>query len=83
MAIGATPRQVFSLIFRRGFLTVVSGLGSGLIAAGICLRWLPDAVNIAPLWIAIALVTLTATFACWIPSRRATAIDPSSALREE
>jgi predicted permease len=89
MALGATPRAVHALIFRQGFITVAIGLALGLgialpllhvlrsLLAGLELR------NAAYLWIAIALVTLTAGIACWLPARRATKIDPMSALRQE
>ncbi len=84
MAIGATPNQVFSLIFRQGFITVALGLALGLAAAFVCIRTLHlESGHIAYIWIAAALVTVAAGFACWIPARRATAIDPTSALRQE
>lgn len=89
MAIGATPRSVLSLIFRQGFLTVAIGLVGGLAAALISLRFLRSLLpgiepgHPASLWIAAALVTITAGIACWIPARRATRTDPMSALRQE
>ena len=89
IAMGATPRNVFSLIFRQGLLTVAIGLALGLGAALVCMRPLESRLagletgHAAPLWIAACLVTVTAGIACWIPARRATATDPIAALRDE
>jgi putative ABC transport system permease protein len=89
MAVGATPGDVFSLIFQQGFLTVAIGLGIGLGAAWISIRSLRsvlaglDSGDPAYVWIAASLVTITAGIACWIPARRATRTDPISALRQE
>ena len=89
MAIGATPRNIVSLVFRQGFVTVAIGLALGLGAAPLAMRALGsvttglDAAH--PFFIALAamLVTVTGAAACWVPARRATRIDPMSALREE
>jgi putative ABC transport system permease protein len=84
MAVGATPAQVLSLIFRQGFVTVAVGLAVGLGAALICIRALHlESGHAASVFIAAALVTLSAGFACWFPARRATGTDPMSALRQE
>lgn len=89
MAVGATPGNVFSLIFRQGFLTVAIGLALGLGAALVSMRFLQSRLpglepgHPASIWIAAALVTTTAGIACWIPARRATRTDPISALRQE
>jgi len=42
-----------------------------------------ESANPSHIWIATGLVALTAGIACWIPARRATRIDPMSALRQE
>jgi putative ABC transport system permease protein len=89
MAVGATPGNVFSLIFRQGFVTVAIGLAIGLGAAWFCMFFMRSVVaGIEPghtgfVWMAAALVTGTAGMACWIPARRATGTDPMAALREE
>jgi putative ABC transport system permease protein len=89
MAVGATPANVFSLIFRQGFLTVAIGLAVGMSASWVCLRSLRgllpglESDQALYLWIAAALVTVAAGIACWVPARRATRTDPISALRQE
>jgi len=88
MAVGATPRRIHALIFRQGFLAVAGGLALGLAASLVLLRalrgWLAGLeANPTQVLIAISVVTLAAAIACWIPSRRATRIDPMSALRSE
>lgn len=88
MAVGATPLRIHALIFGQGFLAVAGGLIFGLAAALILLRtlrgWLAglgaDPIRVI---IAIALVTVAAALACWIPARRATQVDPMSALRAD
>ena len=44
MAVGATPRNVFALIFRQGFLTVAIGLAVGMGSALACVRSLRSVV---------------------------------------
>jgi hypothetical protein len=84
IAIGATPRNVFSLIFRQGFRTVAIGLTLGLGAALVAMRFTAlEAGHPASIWIAAGVVTVTAGFACWVPARRATGTDPIAALRDE
>ncbi len=89
MAVGATPRDVGALIFRQGFATAAIGLTIGLCGALLLMPALRslltglESQNIAYIWIATALVTLTAAIACWIPAHRATGLDPMSALRQE
>jgi predicted permease len=89
IALGATPRNVHALVFRQGFATVAAGLTLGLCIAApltVTLRSLLigfDSRNAAYVWIAAALVTVTAGIACWVPARRATKIEPMSALRQE
>jgi len=89
MALGATPGNVHTLIFRQGFLTVAVGLAFGLGLSLALMRTLRGTLvglasgNPSHVWIAAALVSLTAAIACWLPARRATKIDPMCALRED
>lgn len=87
MALGATPRSVQALIFLQGMWMASLGVAIGLAGALALKRILagilqslasPDPVLIA---VAVAGVTLTAAMACLIPARRATKIDPMTALR--
>ncbi len=84
MALGATPGNVQLLIFRHGMLLasagVLIGLGSALAAIRIFSLASPDTALIA---LAVALVSVTAAVACFIPARRATHIDPMLALRDQ
>jgi predicted permease len=87
MAIGANLGEVLQLIIRQGMRMVVIGLGLGLIVAFALTRVLSSLLlgvgasdpltfgGVAVLLVGIAL------FACWIPARRATKVDPMVALR--
>jgi putative ABC transport system permease protein len=89
VAVGAKPWDVLALVFQQGFLTVAIGLAIGLGTALLVLRFLRsvlsglDSGNPADIWIATALVALSAGLACWIPARRAAKIDPMLALKQE
>jgi putative ABC transport system permease protein len=89
VAVGAMPRDVLALVFRQGFLMVAIGLAIGLGAALVAAHSLRSFLaglefgNPAHIWIATGLVAASAGIACWIPARRATRIDPMTALRQE
>jgi putative ABC transport system permease protein len=91
MALGARSGQVMALFLRRAFVQLAIGLALGLAAAfGVGKIFesgdlLVQTTARDPLTIGgIALVfTVVATFACLLPARRATALDPLVALRRE
>jgi predicted permease len=89
IALGATPSRINALFFRQGFLTVTTGLIVGIMSSAGLKHALRSALmglepgHPASAWIAGGLVALTAAIACWLPARRATHIDPMSALRQE
>jgi hypothetical protein len=89
IAVGAAPRDVFTLIFRQGFGAALLGLALGLAAATIVKRALRsvliglDPGHPASIWIAAVIVMAAVAIACWIPARRATGVDPVAAIRQE
>ena len=89
MALGAQRRDILRMIGRQGAVIVASGLTVGLLAALAAGRLVSDfLVGIIPsdpiTYVGVSL--LLATIACvatYIPTRRATKIDPMVALRYE
>ena len=88
MALGAQPGDVLRLVFISTAASVGAGLASGLILSLVSARvltlWTQDTAR-DPLILAAAMVLLSgaAAAACFIPARRASAIDPMAALRYE
>jgi putative ABC transport system permease protein len=85
--LGARPVNVHALILREVLTPVAVGLVGGVIAsramsgiiAGLLYEVRPtDSSTFAGVALVLAIV---ATVACWIPTRRATQIDPVEALR--
>lgn len=89
MALGASSGQMVALVVRQGMLPVCAGLAAGLIGALFTGRLMASQLyGVAPddpaaLGGVALLFLLVALSACWIPARRATRIDPLSALRFE
>ena len=89
MAIGAQRGDVRQLILRQGMLLAALGSVAGLIIAfggAQLLKSLLYGVSPSdPLTFSLVSVLLlsVALFACWIPARRATRVDPMVALRAE
>jgi ABC-type antimicrobial peptide transport system permease subunit len=89
MALGANRGNVLSLVLRQGLSTTVIGLVLGTAGALALTRLarslLFEVKPTDPLtFVAVAaVITLVALFACVVPARRATKVDPIVALREE
>jgi putative ABC transport system permease protein len=89
IALGAGPRQVLRLVLQEGMLLAFAGLALGLAGAyfvGRVMKTLLYQVNVmdpAAIGAVTAVLLLSALFACYIPARRATQVDPMVALREE
>jgi len=89
IALGAQPGNVLADVLGRGLRLAALGLTIGLVGAWAMGRFLAavmprlaasDPVGIATMAAILFLVTLVA---CWIPARRATKVDPLTALRAE
>lgn len=89
IAMGAAPGDILRMVLRQGLGVVGIGLALGFVIAMAGTRLLGGLVigikPSDPLTFAVVVLLLTAIalFACWIPARRATRIDPLVALRHE
>jgi predicted permease len=89
IALGAQPRDILRLVVGQGMRIALCGIGAGWLAAFVLTRVLtgllygvtptdPMTFIAAPL-----LLLLVALLACYLPARRATRVDPLTALRQE
>ena len=89
IALGAGRRDVIQLVLRTGLGPVLAGLGVGVAASLLLTRWLSGLLfELSPVdpltYLAVSsLLMLVAALACYLPARRATRIDPLTALRCE
>jgi ABC-type antimicrobial peptide transport system permease subunit len=89
IALGATMRNILFLVMRRGLWQITCGLALGLGAAFPLTRLMASIPNGSlhsdPSVIFEVALTLASVgvFACWLPARRATGLDPVRAIRYE
>jgi putative ABC transport system permease protein len=89
LALGASPRDVFFLVTRRGLSLVLAGLLLGIVGAvGVArfvqnLLYQTSPIDIISFAMAAALLTAAGTLASLIPARRATRVDPVVSLRHD
>ncbi len=89
MALGATSRNILSLVMGRGLWQIGAGLLLGAAAAIPAVRVMASLhISASPsdpiVFIAVGiLLSAVGLFACWLPARRAAAIDPAKAIRYE
>jgi ABC-type antimicrobial peptide transport system permease subunit len=89
MALGARSAEILQLVVVKGLRLAVLGLSIGLVVALVLTRMMKsllyDVSATDPLTFAgvTVLFLSVALLACWIPGRRATRVDPVSALRLE
>ena len=89
MALGAPPRSVLRMVLRQGMVLVGVGVAIGVVGA-LALKDLltgllfeVKATDPGALLSAALVLSIVALFACFIPARRATKVDPLVALRYE
>jgi putative ABC transport system permease protein len=89
MALGARRADVLSMVLRQGLILAATGITLGLAGAWAASRLVASLLfGTQPtdpvIYAALALVMAAiAAIAAYVPARRATAIDPSIALRYE
>jgi ABC-type antimicrobial peptide transport system permease subunit len=89
MALGATMSDVTRMIARRGIALAGLGIGAGLLGALAVTRFLHGLLyGVSPtdpvaLIGTCVLLFAVASIASWLPARRAAALDPMEALRNE
>jgi len=89
MALGAERRDVITLFLRQGgrliTIGVTIGLAGGALISSLLALALTDISQFDPLAIGVvaAFLTLVAFSACYAPARRATKVDPMTALRHD
>ncbi len=89
MALGAESGHVLRLVLREGLVPVAFGIVAGLAGAalltGVMSTLLFEVSAFDPLTFASvsALLAIVAAAACYLPARRATMVDPLTALRNE
>jgi predicted permease len=89
MAIGASARDVIRLVLRQSAFMIFAGVVVGVsaaLAAGRLLERLIAGVQPADAWTfaaTLSVIAIAALFASFLPARRASRIDPMSALRQE
>ena len=88
IALGATAAHIRLTILRQASVVLAVGLIAGAVGALVLGRWLTSlAFGISPsdprIVVAAAVVlTTTGLFAAWLPARRATRVEPRSAMQE-
>jgi putative ABC transport system permease protein len=89
LALGAQPANIFKLVVGQGLLLIAGGIIFGLAGAFALTRTMSGIlyeVTATDPWTFISISFSLATvafFACFLPARRATKVDPMVALRDE
>ena len=89
MAVGAQREQIGAQFLTIGLRLLIAGTVIGFIAAALSARAIQSLLfDVPPLHLAAlgataGIMTAVCLFACWIPARRASRVDPMIALRAE
>ena len=89
MALGATRRDILTLVLRQGATSTFVGLLVGMLLAIVMTRVIRSAlhgvstVDLVSIVVTVVVLTATSLLATYIPARRAARVDPLVALRSE
>jgi predicted permease len=85
LSLGATRNRVVWQVIAESLRVIVVGAIAGwLLALGVNMHVGPDDVSAGVVFVVVPIVLLVvATIACWLPARRATAISPILALKQD
>ena len=89
MTLGATARDVVWLVLGESLVMIFVGVGVGVLAAlaaGRILNRLVEGMrpaDVSTFAITIPVLIIAALFASFVPARRASRVDPVSALRQQ
>lgn len=89
MALGATPEKIAVLILRRGAAQLIAGLSLGALVGLPAARtigklpFLATPSDPAMMCSVAAVLSIVGLFACWLPARRAAALNPVTAMRND
>jgi ABC-type antimicrobial peptide transport system permease subunit len=88
MALGARSKDVLLIVFRSAAMNVAGGVLAGVMLTvvlnRVLARWILGSSLNAPILLGVVLLLVaTAGLSCFVPARRASSVDPMTALRYE
>jgi putative ABC transport system permease protein len=89
MALGATRRDILTLVLRQGAISTFVGLLVGTLLAFVMTRVIRSAlqgigtIDLVSIVVTVVVLTATSLLATYIPARRAIRVDPKMALQYE
>jgi putative ABC transport system permease protein len=89
MALGASPADILRMVLGYGARIIGAGVVLGLVGSFVVARamrtevWGVSAFDPLTFTAVVAAVSAIGVFACYVPARRATEVDPNIALRHD